>query len=224
MRLEKILCRQPTCILQSYQYLERYVNDGSPSGEHKTVSTPYSPTEGIERFSLPYISLSCGEYEAIGNRPSQSAKNAVGLNGNKSDIKFFLHPDMVNKLGLRTEDGYFQVFPTSSGRTICRDDPESPIYIKLHYDGMLGRIVRKMGRDKVVESVYFSEDLDRLKKLGIKNQHFDFFPESLGVVTQIDGESFGFVVRDFNTRNQLETTLTPRILRFVNEVHQDQVK
>jgi len=191
--------------------LERYVNNGSPSGEHKTVSSPYAPIEGVDRFPLPYIRVPREKCEVVGNRPSLSAKSAIGLSEDRSDIKFFLHPDMANMLGISAEDASFQVFPTSSGRTICRDDPENPLYIKLHYDGMLGRIVRKMGKDKVTESVYFSEDLDRLGGMGINNCHFDFFPESLGVVAQLSGEEFGFVVRDFHTRGQEENIIVPRI-------------
>jgi len=211
MRLNEVLRRQPTSILQSYRYLERYVNNGSPSGEHKTVSTPYAPIEGVNRFPLPYVAVPRSECEVIGKNPSTFALSAVGLDKDGSIARFYLHPDMANKLGMGNEDTTFQVFPTSSGRTICRDDPDNPLYIKLHYDGMLGRIVRKMGKDKVAESVYFSEDLDRLSRAGINNPHFDFFPESLGVVAQFSGEEFGFVVRDFHTRGQTEKTVIPRI-------------
>ncbi|MCX6726226.1 MAG: hypothetical protein NTY75_00205, partial [Candidatus Shapirobacteria bacterium] len=211
MRLEEALCRQPASILQSYQYLERQVNDGSPSGEHRTVSKLYSPIEGISCFPLPFVLIPFDKCEVIGNRPSTVAKVTIGLNEQRCDLKFFLHPDMANKLRTGKKDIGFQVFPTSSGRTVCRNDLDNPVYIKLHYDGMLGRIVRKMGREKVVESIYSSEDLDRLSEKGIKNQRFDFFPESLGLVSRIGEESFGFVVRDFNTRNQSETEIVPRV-------------
>ncbi|EKE05160.1 MAG: siderophore synthetase component-like protein [uncultured bacterium] len=211
MRLEDALCREPASILQSYQYLERQVNDGSPSGEHRTVSKLYSPIEGTKHFPLPYVLVPTEKCEVIGNNPSLTAKRTIGLNGQQSDLRFFLHPDMADTLKLGKTDTDFQVFPTSSGRTVCRVDSENPVYIKLHYDGILGRIVRKMGREKVAESVYSSEDLDRLREKGICNSSFDFFPESLGLISKMGKEGFGFVVRDFNTRNQPDGIIVPRI-------------
>lgn len=210
MRLKEVLCREPTGILQSYQHLERYVNDGSPSGENRTVNKIYSPQEGVERFSLPYISVSSEKCELFGNHPSDIAQRTIIVK-EQQETRFFLHPDMACKFNLEKNNSEFQVFPTSSGRTICKDDSNDSVYIKLHYDGMLGRIIRKMNREKVSESIYFSEDLDHLCELGIGSSHFDYFPESLGLVTNINGQDFGLVVRDFNTRNQTELTAIPRI-------------
>ena len=132
MRLEEALCRRPASILQSYQYLERQVNDGSPSGEHRTVSKLYSPIEGISCFPLPFVLIPFDKCEVIGSRPSTVARLTIGLNEQQCDLKFFLHPDMANQLRTGKKDTEFQVFPTSSGRTVCRNDLDNPVYIKLH--------------------------------------------------------------------------------------------
>lgn len=179
--------------LDTYEHLERYVNDGSPSGEHKSASEPYAPWGRGGKFGLPYVLLNKEAVEVIGER------------------RFYVHPDMVTKYGLVNWNIGFKVFPTSSARTVCRVDGDDPIYVKLHYDATLGRNTRRMSPEKVAQSILTSQDLENLRKGGIYSTFFGFFPETLGVIADIGDDRFGFIVRDFQPKGYEGLPLVPRI-------------
>lgn len=193
MRLIEACSYNPVGLLSAYEHLERYVNNGSPSGENRSVSALYTPAEGVSKFHLPWLPIENSRLVFIGHKPSRVALQTVKCT-NEDFAKFFIHPDMVDKNGVSTTKNGFAVFPTSSGRTVCHPDKEDSVYIKLHYDGVLGRISRKMTRTKVSESIYFSEELAMLVQQGVDYPKFDYFPESLGLVTEIEGQEMGFVV------------------------------
>lgn len=185
-------------LLESYAHLERYVNDGSPSGEKRTVTVNYSPSEGQRTFEVRTVRFSTSEALLIGSAPSETGRRLVLADDETA--RLYLHPDMAEKYDVPLAEETLEVFPTSSGRTVCVADSKEPAFLKLHYNGMLGRVVRSMNPLKVGESVYFSEELDQAMAQGVDHPRFDFFPESMGMCAPVADEKIGYVTRDFFAR------------------------
>jgi hypothetical protein len=125
----------------SYLHLERYVNDGSPSGftEQKTTSQITNPFTGADKFSLLEFNdedLSC---VTLGSRQQLFDK---GVN--------YAHPDSASSPLLLSAKRQlvrtrFEVSPTASGRTMLIRTPPFNGYIKLTYDiARLGRVDRQL--------------------------------------------------------------------------------
>src|SRR5438093_1169803 len=85
----------------TYMYLERYVNDGSPSGFHsRTTSAKTSPVTGEDRFPLLEFGDEDIECIHLGNKQELFAK---GIN--------YAHPDSLKSKHLE-----------ESGRTIVESN------------------------------------------------------------------------------------------------------
>ena len=141
MKLETIISAPEL----SLPHIERYINDGSPSGFSTlyTTSSETSPFDLTPHFS-PYICIAPQNYfKTYGEIPILFDNDCQ-----KGENWILVHPDMQqNKF---FENKQFRLFkhekliatPTSSGRTIqILNIPQKP-YIKLHYDGILGRVWR----------------------------------------------------------------------------------
>ena len=78
--------------LTSLKNMERYVNDGSPSGFSftHTTSVQYSPSEGVDKFSLPVFWSD--EVKTYGQIPSEF--KLLFSNNGQNAIPF--HPDNLN--------------------------------------------------------------------------------------------------------------------------------
>lgn len=128
-------------IAGSYMHLERYVNNGSPSGhsERRTTSPATSPFNGAERFSLLEFADEDLETRVLG---SENLLFQRGVN--------YAHPDSAASailLGARRRlaETNFAVSPTAGGRTMVIRDLPPRGYLKLTYDvGRLGRVDRQL--------------------------------------------------------------------------------
>jgi hypothetical protein len=137
MKLDDILADPAAAWLA----MERYVNDGSPSGVAATTSERTSPTGPYPDFELPFYA--CPDVELLTSGP---APPDPGLPSGA----FPVHPDLDSA----TEGGLsgdhppalvdsVRVTPTSSGRTVAVTDRRiRPVHIKLHYPRILGRFAR----------------------------------------------------------------------------------
>jgi len=141
----------------AFLYMDRYVNDGSPSGftEQNTTSyltTPFSQTKAFDIF---YIKADLEVYTK---------------ENEEFDDKIYIHPDMINNDCLKpfniNKELDFLVAPTSSFRTVKILSSFNDAYIKLHYDGIIGRIYRHLTREKAIAGVEVSFEIAK----SIKNQ------------------------------------------------------
>ena len=123
-----------------YLYLERYVNNGSPSGFHlRTTSFKTNPATGDERF--PLLEFSDADIECIhlGNKHELFER---GVN--------YAHPDSSNssileKAGRTLLESNLVVSPTSGGRTMLIRPPSVEGFVKLTYDvARIGRVDRQL--------------------------------------------------------------------------------
>lgn len=194
--------------MESFASVERYVNDGSPSLEHRTVSVPYSPTDGESSFILPYRTITPNLASVLEVNPSKEARQFIrDTDGN---VLFYIHPDMVEQYGY--SGGKDKVFTTSSGRTVCVFEKENPLFVKLHYDGMLGRIIRKMERTEVVQALEVSAELDRQQSADTLPSSFGYMPETIGVLVNIGEKEIGYVIRELTVRSKLKSSDMPILI------------
>lgn len=194
--------------MESFASAERYVNDGSPSLEHRTVSAPYSPIDGESSFILPYQAIAPNLASVLEANPSKETREFV--HDKHGNVLFYMHPDMVERYGY--SGGKDRAFPTSSGRTVCVFEKEKPLFIKLHYDGMLGRIIRKMERAEIVQSLEVSAELDRQQSADTLPSTFGYMPETLGVLANIGEKEIGYVVRELTVRSKLKNSDMPILI------------
>ncbi len=141
---------------KSLLYMERYVNDGSPSGFTQLNQTSYNtaPLSNIEYFYLDMVVCDRDKIETVGELPT------FFNNLNKNAI--FIHPDMSPSLrekGLTVKKSNLRVCPTSSSRTVKLLD--YPGYFKLNYNGLIGRIDRSLTDKHAYASVELTRFLDK---------------------------------------------------------------
>jgi hypothetical protein len=163
MKLEKILLDP----INTLTYIERFVNDGSPSG----YSVINSTSEQTSPFNLnpwftPYICISSQKnFTTYGKIPDidifdiSPSKDWILVHPDMCDNSFFNNSEFEL---LRCEG--LKVSPTSSGRTIQIINQKDRDYVKLHYDGTLGRVHRGLPFKKAISgpelSKYIIQNID----------------------------------------------------------------
>jgi hypothetical protein len=155
MRLHLLIDRP----IESYVYLERYVNDGSPSGYSfaHSVSRPYHPLYGHPTFDLPIFLIPRnrvikeGRYEDL---------PCWGGTTDGSRLPIPVHPDLLGDVSLPVEfsgapDLMIPVTPTASARTVLTNwrTATQPLFIKLHYPRKIGRFNRGIPLFKWLASI-----------------------------------------------------------------------
>ncbi len=175
--------------LKSLQYMERYINDGSPSGftEKFRTSLPTDPFGNAEYFFLLMFESDANMFDYYGN---------FDLNHRIANNSFLVHPDMsehkdLNHLTLFKSDEW-RVVPTASARTVQIMDMKSD-YIKLYYDGIIGRINRRLPRKKAVNGPEISHMI-------LKAIEFGLLPENLAILH----EPFAKIYRNPQIENRDE--------------------
>ena len=138
---------------ESLIYLDRYVNDGSPSGyTEKNKTSPKTDTFSLNKsFNLFAIERDPSDFKIYGTQPEN-----IPLKSNQ----LYIHPDMKRKKALKgvkiVTENNFTVSPTSSFRTVKILSETCSDYIKLHYDGILGRIFRQLNYKRAIAGVEIS--------------------------------------------------------------------
>lgn len=146
------------------QYMERYVNMGSPSGFTREYRT--SPLTDPWGDSPSFLLRACAAppewIREYGERSSALAN--LGLLNNE----IALHPDVTEtirpawvsnpKLVYRWIDGT-QVVPTACARTVQLPGDQFSDYVKLHYPGILGRVRRELPWIKAISGPEICSEL-----------------------------------------------------------------
>ena len=194
-----------------YIFLERYINDGSPSGFTKNVNDIHSAQRGKESFKLPIYSISYEEGLILG---PVTAKWALPIL-NSNHIPLPIHPDVEHRLlNEKTKFdaspvSFANVAPTSSGRTVFVDE-NPPHFIKLHYPYELGRFSRDLHLYKWLSALENSRELQH----EIRNfpPELAFLPESAGTYWEGNAENrgFGAIIRDYEALPKLSSS--PKLL------------
>ena len=183
----------------SRNYLERYVNDGSPSG-FSTVNTTKAQTSPFELnpFFYPYICIADRKFfKEYGSIPDLEFEDIK-----ESENWIIVHPDMKNheyfqndKFQLR-EVTQFRVIPTASGRTVQIYHSHNEDYIKLHYAGILGRVRRELPFIKAVSGPEISNLISKAIDHKMLNEKLSIFQEiGARVLINENNEEWGMVWR-----------------------------
>lgn len=184
MKIDQILVEPE----QSLLYMERLVNNGSPSrfSFQNTTSSGTCPLY-VDRFYLSGIQDNHEYYTSYGNSEC----------GFWDDDLIFLHPDWQGQPhDFPIIDTGVLAFPTSSSRTVKLDGYD--VYIKLYYPGILGRISRELEEDHILSSI----DINNLLFWGMRNGRlpdtFAFLPERGGKLYKKNSANIGYMIRESN--------------------------
>lgn len=191
-------------------HMERYVNKGSPSGFtfKYSVSIDYDPRFGRKTFKLPYYIFSNEEVEIFGEGEE------VRLSFDPMDtfpekVSFPVHPDMVKVFlsnGLKefvqtNISDYLEVVPLANARTVYTIGKTNPYYIKLHYEGCVGRILRGLPKRKAIAGPEISKELVFCVNQGLVPSTFAFLKEfqtRIKICSNENLQEVGVVFRETN--------------------------
>lgn len=174
MQLSEIQ-RDPETALHA---MERYVNEGSPSGfTHLFRSSPETdPWGGAESFPLYACRGPREWYRDYGDL--SAARYTLGL----LEDALLIHPDVVNVFRpawlsdarLSVTRTHALAVPTSTSRTVQLLGSCFADYVKLHYPAVLGRVRRELPWHKAVAGPEICAEV--LKRMG------DLLPRSFGLL------------------------------------------
>jgi hypothetical protein len=169
---------------KTLRYLERYVNDGSPSGFSRPGQMGIETDPfGISPWYHPCVLLpTSGKLEVFGNVPE--------LPGFANDT-FLVHPDVSHHpdlAGLRVAKlKSMRLVPTSSGRTGRIIDPTCDYYLKFHYPFVIGRIIRALPRMKTIAGPEMSQLLQKAISTGSLTPWLHILAETGALVLHLEG-------------------------------------
>lgn len=163
-------------------YMERYVNDGSPSGF--TLDGKLSP-----------------ETSPFGTQPSFHPYQLSDLPGHQCTVResgrfpcpegyssLFVHPDALSRI---EEEGFTCVrnpdhsfVPTSSGRTCRVLGEERGYYIKMSYPGTLGRVDRSLPAFKAIAGIEVTDEIATAFDQGAMSKATTILPEVAAVIAR----------------------------------------
>jgi len=184
----------------SRYYLERYVNDGSPSG----FSTKYTTRPNTSPFELnpwfhPYICYAPkASFKEYGNIPQIDFELST-----KENNWIIVHPDMVENPFFKNEAFHIEqtkelkVLPTASGRTVQILEKFNEDYIKLHYVGILGRISRELPYYKAMAGPEISSLISTAIQSKILDKKISILPETgARVLINNENKEWGMIWRE----------------------------
>jgi len=179
----------------SFLHLERYVNNGSPSGFTSKYATsaqtsPFGPCENFHLCAMEFPESI--EVLNFGKEPKFFEK-----------WQMLVHPDMIDDplfaVCTNIERNSALVAPTASGRTVKMLEGDG-WFLKLCYKGLIGRIDRQLGTDHACSAIEVSDTIEAAIKAGSLPKTFGIFRESFGRVIKLpDNDStydWGIVLRE----------------------------
>jgi hypothetical protein len=182
-----------------YLFLERYINDGSPSGFDLGLAEKYSPFNKERFIEVPVVLDERTKHLQIGTVP-------CSFNMGDDQVPFLIHPLLGEEIEefrnlISRSDKKLKVEPTASGRTVLWEDEENnKWFIKLHFPLKLGRFNRELNLFRWLSTLERSRELFSTIHL---------FPESLGFLYdsggtfyqgQKDNLNFGTLFREATPR------------------------
>jgi hypothetical protein len=179
----------------TYLRLERYVNDGSPSGFSQKFTTSPETCPGGPNGSFHLCSIELPnsiDFEDIGEQPRFFKQ-----------WQMLVHPDMIDdavfSICTNIDRRAVLVCPTASGRTVKMLDDEG-WFIKLSYKGLIGRIDRQLGLEHAHSAVEVSQTIVAAINAGQLPKSFHLLREVFARVVRLpSGNStydWGIVLRD----------------------------
>jgi len=179
-----------------YLKMERYINDGSPSGFTKKNNTAidYTPYSNAANFEVNGILIdeTFGKSEDFGIPPEWLNKNEI-----------LIHPE-YNELFEKNVSSTHLVIPTASSRTLYISDKNC--YAKLQYNKMIGRLERTFTPEKIENAINISKVLKvKFDQKGKLWNDLFFLPEIFGRIFLLEKkleERFeypylGMIIRDY---------------------------
>lgn len=187
LRLE-VLLREP---VRGRRYAERYVNDGSPSGfsTRFTTSEATSPFGLTPWFNLHRLTAPAEWFRGLGEIPQWPVEHDCN-----DDSWLLIHPDMAVRMELQNSqlrsvlDARNRVVPTASGRTVEFTRRDARDYVKLHYEGILGRVRRNLPFYKAATGPEVSQTIIAAIDQGKLDDRIAILPEPGARSVQIRGE------------------------------------
>ena len=177
-----------------YLTMERYINDGSPSGFTKIRNTheKYTPySKKTTEFNIVGVSIqnNCTDY---GNKPEWLDEKEILIHPEYNDCPF-----AKNKVSTHT------VIPTASSRTVFISDKKC--YAKLQYNNLIGRLERVFSPEKIDNAVKISEILKEKFDDGVFSNDLFFLPENFGRIidfgsnhkAKFEKQYLGMIIRDY---------------------------
>ncbi len=196
----------------TYIYLERFVNNGSPSGFSKnTTSIDTCPQGGNSFFNLPIIQFDDTiDVEGIGeSKFFNLPENCV-----------FCHPDNIELDFLKDVQSHWKIIdsikvsPTASGRTV-KCVGENKFFIKLDYFGMLGRLPRNLDKKKLLSACEVSTDLIRIFSTNKTHSTSFYFNEDFGRIAKIPLSNGSYYEMGFVLRSDKPYPINPKIRAYI---------
>jgi len=179
---------------KSLIYMERYINDGSPSGFTYThaCSKEYSPRHGKSSFKVPII---------YSNNIKQYSFNHGSLINKNVRIGIPIHPDFAKNIQINSfkwDLSSFDNYPTASSRTLLSINDSEKFYIKLHYDGILCRVKRSLPYRKAIAEVEMSKFFEKyIDRNSIENFGFLKSPFCNTYFAEKEIDQFSAIIREF---------------------------
>lgn len=175
-------------------HLERYVNVGSPSGfsDSWTTSPETAPRSNVPSFLLHRLSATHGETSHFGV--------SISISADLDNDDLLLHPDVAQRLEAPATQpfGAFRVSPTASGRTVHVLE-DRLCHLKLHYDGVIGRLDRALGAKQAAYAIYVNDVITSAVERRLTSPAFGILPEPYARVLTIrdagQPREFGCVYR-----------------------------
>lgn len=201
-----------------YLYLERYINDGSPSGFDLGLPYRYNPFNKKRFIKISIVNDEWTKHLQVG-------KISGFFDTSKDKIPFLIHPMLVEELQefkelVSKSNERIEAEPTASGRTLLwQDKQKDKHFIKLHFPLKLGRFNRELNLFRWLSTLERSRELFSL---------LPSFPSSLGFLYDSGGTfyqskntilNFGTIFRETTPRpfiNQ-RTLLVPSFSLFALE-------
>lgn len=179
-------------------FLDRYVNDGSPSG----FTEKYKTSDNTDPFGTQKCFSLC--FTDVNHKDFYTYPLGHKLENPLLDGRFYFHPDMKSHPDLSGcamhEETRFSVSPTSSFRTVKMLSETDSDYIKLHYDGIIGRINRKLTAKKAIAGVEISNFIKSGINNNILSDSFCILEEPSALIfntsrSSKEDKSWGMVIR-----------------------------
>ena len=183
MKLDTILAEPE----KSLQYMERLVNNGSPSNfSFKYITSHQTCPLYVSQYPMCILRDSSEKFMSYGDLSLDTCF--------KKNNYIYIHPDWKDVFNdLRIEETPLFAYPTSSSRTVRLSN--SDVYIKMAYPGVLGRITRELRKEHIFSSIDVTSILNQLIQQKTAPVSLSFFPETGGKVYKSKHCEIGYVIR-----------------------------
>lgn len=180
---------------KDYIYMERYVNDESPSGNTSKYNTSLETRAkgGNECFYLSSVEF-----------PETINVQDFGVKPDFFKWEMLVHPDMIDKPIFEKSKSKNReallIAPTASSRTVKALDNDG-WFLKLNYQGLIGRLDRNVGRSQAISAIEVSKIIVNAIDTGKLPDKFFFLREQFARVVDLidekgDTYEWGIVLRE----------------------------